>query len=199
MAHKVYICFKTENADYKTAIQNMDGLDYADKSLNQPIDSMNEDYIMQKIRSDYLSDSTVTIFLIGSHSSENLGATEQTYIKRELQGSLYNSDANPKNGILGIVLPSMTSAIYIGSQICATCGGSHNIVAINDSTVVREFSYNYYIPNGNCAWSEGDRYCVLTTWGKFCENPEGYIDEAFDKRVESIANKTRFRPTSAGS
>lgn len=199
MAHKVYICFKTEDVDYKTAIQNMDGLDYIDKSLNVPIDSANEDYIMQKIRSDYLSDSTVTIFLIGSYSSENLGATEQTYIKRELQGSLYNSEANPKNGILGVVLPSMTSTIYKGSHICARCGGSHNTVAINDSTTVREFSYNYYIPNGKCAWTENDRYCVLTTWDKFCDNPEGYIDEAFAKRSETIAKDTRFKPTSAGS
>lgn len=199
MAHKVYICFKTEDADYKTFIRNIDGLDYIDKSLNEPIDSVNEDYVMQKIRSDYLSDSTVTIFLIGSYSSENLGAAEQAYIKRELQGSLYNSEANPKNGILGIVLPSMTSTIYLGSQTCAACGGSHNIVAINDSTAVREFSYNYYIPNGKCAWSEGDRYCVLATWDKFCENPKGYIDKAFDTRSESIANKTRFKPTSAGS
>jgi hypothetical protein len=199
MGHKVYICFKTEDAAYKTAIQNIDGLDYIDKSLNVAINSTDEDYIMQKIRSDYLSDSSVTIFLIGSYSNEDLGETEQSYIKRELQGSLYNSDINPKNGILGIVLPSMTGTIYKGSQICATCGGSHNIVAINDSTAVREFSYNYYIPNGKCAWSEDDRYCVLVTWENFCKNPEGYIDEAFEKRSAAIANKTRFKPTSAGS
>ena len=199
MAHKIYICFKTEDVAYKFAIQNMDGLDYIDKSLNEAINSTDEDYIMQKIRSDYLSDSTVTIFLIGSRSSENLGEREQAYIKRELQGSLYNSEANPKNGILGIVLPSMTSAIYQGSQICGICGDSHDVVAINDSTTVREFSYNYYIPNGKCAWSDPDNYCVLVKWEDFCGNPQHYIDKAFDKRSAPIANETRFKPTSAGS
>ena len=73
MGHKCYISFKTEDSTYKFAIQNDSRIDMIDKSLNEPIDSFDDDYIMRKIREDYLSDSTVTIFLIGSHSSENLG------------------------------------------------------------------------------------------------------------------------------
>ena len=37
------------------------------------IDSEDGDYIMQVIREDYLHDSTVTIFIIGEHSSEKEG------------------------------------------------------------------------------------------------------------------------------
>lgn len=43
---------------------------------------------MRKIREDYLSDSTVTIHLIGAESSENNIWQNQNYIKRELQASL---------------------------------------------------------------------------------------------------------------
>ncbi len=71
MGHKCYISFKTEDAYYKSEIQKMKEagkLDYIDKSLNDPIESEDPDYIMRKIREDYLSDSTVTIFLIGTHS-----------------------------------------------------------------------------------------------------------------------------------
>ena len=64
MGHKVYISFKTEDAAYKSAIQSMDHLDYIDKSLNEPINSTDPDYILQRIRSEYLNTSTVTIFLI---------------------------------------------------------------------------------------------------------------------------------------
>ena len=195
MGHKAYIAFKTEDMGYKEAIGELPNIDLIDKSLTEPINSTNQDYIMQKIRSDYLYDSTVTIFLIGSYSAESLGEYEQYYIKKELQASLYSSSAHAKNGILGIVLPQMTSSILQGSTTCWKCGKQHNLVQINDSTVVSEFSYNYYIPQeGKCAWGEDDRYCVLAKWDEFVADPNGWIDQAFDKRLEPIASKTKVRP-----
>lgn len=194
MAHKVFISFKSEDFAYKKQIQEIKGLEYVDKSLNEAINSDNQDYILQKIRSDYLADSTVTIHLIGLHGSEDQGEHEQRFIKGELQGSLYNSIENPKNGILGIVLPEAKDYVYKGMQACGQCGKSHNIVNINNGTTIREFSYNYYIPNEKCAHSEEDRYCVLTTWEDFMVNPESFINAAFDKRFEPIAKKTRVYP-----
>lgn len=194
MGHKCFISFKTEDAAYKRYIQSDLNVDMIDKSLNTPINSYDEDYIMQKIRSDYLSDSTVTIFLIGQHSSENLGWQEQRYIKRELQASLYNGKGNTRSGILGVVLPSMYNSIFKGSYDCSTCGTSHNWVAIDDSTVISEFSYNYYIPNNKCAHSEEDHYCVLVKWDEFVKIPNVYIDRAYDKRFEPIANKIKVFP-----
>jgi hypothetical protein len=197
MAHRVFISHKREDKAYKNYIQNNLGVDMIDKSLNEPIDSDDEDYVMRKIREDYLSDSTVTIFLIGSYSSETLGQDEQVYIKRELQASLFDGKSNSKNGILGIVLPEMYDNIYTGSGICKTCGNSHNYVKINDTTVIKEFSYNYYIPNNKCAWSEDDRYCVLVKWDDFkidAKSAEKYIDKAFDKRKSEISSKTKVRP-----
>lgn len=85
MAHKCFISFKTEDIGYKNYIRDHMEVDMIDKSLNNPIDSDDEDYIMRKIREDYLSDSSVTISLIGTISNENLGWQEQRYIKRELQ------------------------------------------------------------------------------------------------------------------
>ncbi|MEQ3691046.1 MAG: molecular chaperone Tir, partial [Flavobacterium sp.] len=65
---------------------------------------------------------------------------------------------------------------------------------INDSTIVKEFSYNYYIPNDKCAWSDDDKYCVLVKWENFVQAPNDYIDKAFDKRSSEISNKTKVRP-----
>lgn len=194
MSHKCYISFKTEDMAYKQAIQRM-GIDMIDKSLNTPINSWNEDYIMRRIREDYLCDSTVTIFLIGTHSAENDPWQNQTFIKRELQASLYNGSGNTRNGILGIVLPEMMDNIFTGSYTCATCGNIHNGVAINDSTTIKEFNRNYYIPSaGKCSWSEEDRYCVLVGWSDFVANPEYYIDQAFNKRSSPIAKKVVVYP-----
>jgi hypothetical protein len=194
MAHKCFISFKTEDILRKTYIHDHLEVDMIDKSLHEPINSQDEDYIMRKIREDYLSDSTVTIFLIGEKSAENIPFENQNFLKRELQASIYHSEGNTKNGILGVVLPSMYPRIYGGSYACTKCGGSHNSVNINHNTVISEFAYNYYIPNSKCAWVEEDRYCVLVRWDDFCEAPNSYIDMAFNKREEPIASKTKVRP-----
>lgn len=194
MRHKCYISFKTEDKGYKKEIQSM-GIDMIDKSLNVAIKSMNKDYIMRKIREDYLADSTVTIFLIGCYSAENSPDQDQTYIKRELQASLYNGDNNSRNGILGIVLPEMISSIYKGTYSCSACNGTHNLVLINDSTTIKEFHRNYYIqPCPGCCWTENDRYCVLVKWEDFKSDPEKYIDQAYDKRFAPIAQRVTVYP-----
>ncbi|HEY0260909.1 MAG TPA: TIR domain-containing protein [Lacisediminihabitans sp.] len=194
MGRKTYVSFKTEDMAYKDAIKEIEGFDYVDKSLSDPINSTDEDYIMRRIRSDYLYDSTVTIFLIGERSSQNLGDYEQRFIKRELQASLYTSADHSKNGILGIVLPSMYQRVFGGKFDCPTCGEQHNLVSINDDSVISEFSYNYYIPNGKCFHAEDDRYCVLVRWDDFVAAPEGYIEQAFEKRSAPISSKVKVRP-----
>lgn len=194
MGHKTYISFKAEDSRYKDEIQSWTHLDYVDKSLNTAINSTDPDYILRKIREDYLRDSTVTVFLIGTRSAEILGSWEQQYIKGELQASLFNGGGNTKSGILGVVLPDMKAAVFCGKYDCWKCGGSHNTVKINDNTVIKEFSYNYYIPHEKCAWSEDERYCVLTSWDDFKLEPNTWIDRAWHKRFEPIASKTKVRP-----
>lgn len=141
--HKCFISFKTHDMEFKKYIQENLDVDMIDKSLNEPIDSQNEDYIMRRIREDYLKDSTVTIHLIGSESSENNYYQNQNYIKRELQASLSNTSSGKRNGILGVVLPSMYDHIYRGDQTCSTCFKNHDVVEINEDTTVKEFSYNF--------------------------------------------------------
>lgn len=194
MRHKCFISFKTEDFKYKEYIQKYLNIDMIDHSLDEPIQSDDLDYVMRVIREQYLTDSTVTLFLIGETSSENLGIYEQRYIKRELQASLYHSAGNTQNGILGIVLPSMYSSIFRGLYTCPVCGNSHNYNEINNATTIIEFNYNYYIPNNKCAWNEEDRFCVLVKWDDFIKGPEKYIEQAFDKRSQPIAEKTKVRP-----
>ncbi len=194
--HKCFISFKDEDEDYKEYLVTNYRKQMINKSLEEAIDSEDEDYIMRKIREEHLADSTVTIVLIGSRSNENLGYEEQKYIKRELQASLYDGEDNTRNGILGIVLPSMTSSVYTGSHKCETCLKTHNYVNINDTTIIKEFSKNYYIenPSGKCCWKEEDRYCVLVKWEDFINNPQEYIQKAYDKRSADISKKVTVYP-----
>lgn len=194
MKRKCFISCKTEDFDYKRYIQEQLEIDFIDKSLNEAINSIDEEYIMRKIREDYLSDSTVTIHLIGSNSNENLGWDEQKYIKRELQASLFHSVNNTRNGVLGIVLPSMYTSIYQGLNTCSTCQREHSTLHLNNNTTIREFSYNYFIPNGKCSHTEDERYCVLTKWENFIQLPENYIELAYNKRFHNISNRIIVRP-----
>lgn len=200
MGHKCFISYKKEDKEYRKAVIDLLGQEnYIDKSLDRVIDSENGDYIMQVIREDYLCDSTVTIFIIGLHSSENegtdiYGRDKNYFIKRELQASLFNGKGNTRNGILGIVLPEMYDYVYKGTYKCSTCGGNHNHVAVNDGTVIREFSVNYYCePHSGCAWKEEDRYCVLVKWDDFKKSPSIYIDEAFDKRDADVSDNIKLK------
>ena len=198
MGRKCFISFKKEDEKYKKEIQSWKDegkVDMIDKSLDTPINSDDEEYVIRRIRENYLSDSTVTIFLIGSHSAENLGIDEQRYIKRELQASLYNGEGNTRNGILGVVLPEMYGAIYKGTRSCSICNGTHNVIAIDDSTVIKEFSQNYYLnKHGHCSYFEEDRYCVLVKWDDFMKAPNTYIEKAFDKRGQGVANEVVVYP-----
>lgn len=200
MGHKCFVSYKKEDNYYKKELVKLfKEEDIIDKTLDRVIDSQNGDYIMQVIRDDYLKDSTVTICLIGAHSSENegydyLGRPKNYFIIRELQASLYNGKNNTRNGILGVVTPEMYDSIYKGSYSCSECGGNHNWVKMDDDTVIREFSQNYYIePHDGCAWNEEQRYCVLVKWDDFVKNPEKYVNQAYDKRTASIASKIIVR------
>ena len=200
MGHKCFISYKKEDLVYKDSLLKLfNRADVIDKSLDREINSENGDYIMSVIRRDYLIDSTVTIFLIGKHSSENegvdwYGRSHNYFIQRELQASLFNGEGNTRNGILGIVVPEMYDKIYRGIYTCHICNQVHNYVALNDTTVIREFSENYYImPHEGCAWSDNERYCVLVKWEDFILNPERYVNIVFDKRTSDIAGKVKVR------
>lgn len=198
MGHKVFISFKFKDVYYKNKLSNNSNIDMIDKSLKEPINSSDEDYIMRKIREDYLKDSTVTVFLIGDASSENINFLgTQNYIKRELQASLTRFNGGLRNGIIGVVLPQMEEKIFYGKYECSICGFEHNQVQIDDSNTIKEFNYNYYLPldESKHVWSDNDRYCILVKWNDFINEPNKYIDEAYDKRTNEYLNKkVRVRP-----
>ncbi len=205
MGHKCFVSFKKEDNSYKDKLVELfSSEDIIDKTLDRVIDSEDGDYIMQVIRDDYLKDSTVTICLIGQHSSENEGCDwygrhHNYFIIRELQASLYNGNKNTRNGVVGVVIPEMYSTVFGNSYQCQVCGKQHNYVNANDSTVVREFSENYYVkPHEGCGWSEDERYCILVKWDDFVSDPQKYIDRAFEKRNQPIANKVKVRCNHSG-
>ena len=63
MGHKCFISFKKEDEKYKQEIQSWKDegkVDMIDKSLDTPINSTDEDYVMSKKREDYLSEQNLS-------------------------------------------------------------------------------------------------------------------------------------------
>ena len=200
MSHNCFISFKKEDDYYKEKILTKLGSErILGRALDEWIDSPDIDYVMQVIRTKYMAGTTVTIFLIGEHSSEKEGndileRPKNAFIQRELQATLYDGESFPRSGLLGVVLPSMESKIYKGSYTCETCGETHNCVDISDNTVIKEFSANYYLKKDmGCAYSEAGRFCVLVRYSEFMNNPDKYIDMAYDKLNEPICDEVHWR------
>ena len=99
MGHKCFISFKKEDQWYRDQIDKLfASSDLINKGLDRVINSDDGDYIMKAIRQEYLKDSTVTIFLIGTHSSENEGL--------DYMGRRKNSNENYKRRcIMASVIP----------------------------------------------------------------------------------------------
>ena len=64
------------------------------------IDSDDSDYVMRRIREDYLTDTTVTIVLIGECTKA------RKYVDWEIASSLRNDPINRRSGLLGINMKS---------------------------------------------------------------------------------------------
>lgn len=67
------------------------------------IDSADTDYIMDCIREKYLTDSTVTIVLIGKC------AWARRYIDWEVYSTLRNDKSNRRSGLMAVTLPSVAN------------------------------------------------------------------------------------------
>lgn len=185
MPHTCFISFKKEDKFYKNIIRDLlksNGIET--HVLDETINSDDIDYVLKVIRENYIQDSSVTLFLIGEHSKENEGYDNEGYyknafIKRELIASLMNKEGFDRNGIVGIVLPNMIDKIYGRKEKTST--GFIQYLNIDDNTVIKEFSKNFWLFKDNHCTAK-DHYCVLVKYNDFIKNPNKYIDEAFDKR-----------------
>ncbi|HYG56480.1 MAG TPA: TIR domain-containing protein [Symbiobacteriaceae bacterium] len=72
----------------------------------QLIDSNDTEYVMGRIRTEFLADSTVTIVLVGSCTHS------RRYVDWEIKASLRQGSVYTPNGLLGIMLPG-NSSVYL--------------------------------------------------------------------------------------
>jgi hypothetical protein len=122
------------------------------------IHSYDTEYVMRRIREDFLTDSTVTVVLIGRCT------WARRYVDWEIQASLRHGQRTTPNGLLGIVLHSA------GPNPTAPDRLRRNL-----PRVIREQSYArwYWYPDNAyelASWIE-DAYEARTARDHLIENP----------------------------
>ncbi|HGE69506.1 TPA: hypothetical protein ENX78_01640 [Candidatus Poribacteria bacterium] len=103
--HKVFISYHHANDQaYKEALlkanEQYDIFIDASVDTGDISDNLDDEAIRQKIRDEYLKDSTVTIVLVG------LQTKYRKHVDWEIYSSMYNGKVNKQSGILVINLPS---------------------------------------------------------------------------------------------
>ena len=92
------------------------------------------------------------------------------------------------------ICPKTLLGFFGSTEICPCCGDKVQTINITDNTVIREFSQNYWLKKDKCGHydSEG-RYAVLCKYSDFINNPQKYIDSAYNKTNQPIAKYVHFR------
>ena len=113
--HKVFVSY--HHADQEEVDKFIETFDHdrdvfiaravgSDQTINELIDSDNDDYVMRRIRKKYLGDSTVTVVFIGKKT------WTRKFVDWELASSLRQGEtAGLPNGLIAILSPELTKAI----------------------------------------------------------------------------------------
>jgi hypothetical protein len=113
--HKVFISYHHANdQDYKETLLQLNELFglFIDVSVDTGDidDNLNDNAIRQKIRDDYLKDSTVTIVLVGTETKK------RKHVDWEIYSSMFNGRVNKQSGVLVINLPSTGTTTYTAAH-----------------------------------------------------------------------------------
>lgn len=104
--HKVFVSYHHElDEEYKVRFEQRFGTTFKvivpwSVQLGDIDPTLPTDTIRQKVRDEFLSDSTVTVVLIGAVT------WQRKHVDWEIGSSLRQTQASPRSGLLGIVLPS---------------------------------------------------------------------------------------------
>lgn len=109
--HKVFISYHhAKDQAYKEALVQSDIFIDASVDTGDIDDNLSDQAIRQKIRDEYLRDSSVTIVLVGTETKN------RKHVDWEIYSSMYDGQVNKKSGVLVINLPSTGCTNYYAAH-----------------------------------------------------------------------------------
>ncbi len=104
--HKVFVSYHHANDQhYRDAFEKLlthtnDVMVSRSVQIGDIDPNLKTETVRQKIRDEYLRDSTVTVVLIGTQT------WQRKHVDWEIASSVRNTTLNPRSGVLGILLPT---------------------------------------------------------------------------------------------
>lgn len=114
--HKCFVSYHIDDIDEVTTFLDDFGSEFIPRSVGVTedddfVDSDDPEYIKRRIREKYLTDSTVTIVLLGKCT------WSRRFVDWEISSSLRNDPENKRSGLLAIPLPSMNNTSTLPARI----------------------------------------------------------------------------------
>jgi hypothetical protein len=114
--HKCFVSYHVADLQEVEAFLDTFGEEFIPRTIGVTdeddfIDSDNEDYIKSRIREEYLSNSTVTIVLLGE------GTWGRKYVDWEISATLRNDTVNKRSGLLVMPLPSKGNSAHLPARV----------------------------------------------------------------------------------
>lgn len=187
--HKVFISYyHADDQDYKNALLKANEWydlfdDYSVHENEVDDTGLTDEQVRRIIRDDYIQDATVLVLLCGQNTKR------RKHIDWEIHAAMYDSDVNPKMGILVINLPSIS-----GNQGMIACGNDEEQVMGDSYTkwtplqkdiTYIENSYPYLPHRLVTNVARTDVSISIVNWSVIESNFEKLkylIDKAFDRR-----------------
>lgn len=166
--HKVFVSYHHNQPDQKYRddfekfFANYHEIMISKSVLIGDIDTnLKTDTIRQKVRDEYLRDSTVTIVLIGALT------WQRRHVDWEISSSIRHTEFNPRSGLLGIFLPSYPM-------------GANN--TFNPKTIPPRLYDNWK--------NEKQRFAQLYNWTNDPIKLQSWIHKAFEERNKIIPDNS---------
>ena len=193
MAHRIFISYHHANdQEYKEnlvkwAEENDIFRDWS-VDIGDISDDLTDQQIREKIRDEYLSDSSVTILLVGTETKY------RKHIDWEIYSSMYDGRVNKKSGIIVINLPTINCSYYTASH----SGEKENVFPENTNwTSISErdeYERRYpYMPDRiiDNLLNSGAKISVIG-WDKLTVDKLKYmVDKAFGDRINCSYDLSR--------
>lgn len=176
--HKVFLSFHHQDNEYRKRFEKDFSTEFESSFLNLSvqdgdIDPNNKtDTIRQIIREKYISDTSVTIVLIGSET------WKRKHVDWEIGYSLTKTSKNTRSGLIGILLPTYKKCLEKCDNCCIK--KTENGIEYTPCNIPPRLYDN--IERG---------YAKIYSYPKTSDNLRQWIHEAFQRRNNGLQCNTR--------
>ena len=168
--HKVFVSYHHANdQDYKNCFKTLFA-DVYDTMVSKSVEeddidtNLKTDTIRQKIRDEYLADSTVTVVLIGAET------WKRKHVDWEIGSSIRHTQKNNRSGLLGIILPTYPRP-------------SGDMTKYDPHTIPPRLHDNI-----EC------KFATIHNWNEGPDTVQSWIHEAFKRRNETPRPDNSYPP-----